>query len=258
VKRNGVISFVSLISGISFLLLVLLSDAANAQRDTNAGKGFLIGLSYAAQLPGGNLSQVFGFNSNVQGGVYYKTSSNLIFGVEGAFLFGNIIKNGGIFDSIATPDGNIIANNGNYTQITYFERGFDIQLTIGKLFPTSKSNLNSGILTTFSAGYFQHHIDIETNQQWAPQITGDYLNGYDQLTAGACATEFLGYMYISRHELITCFAGLEFTEGFTKSLRFDFNTKEKSPNLQYDILYSIRVGWVLPILKEPATQFYYY
>ncbi len=237
---------------VSFLLL--FSFKSIAQHKDSAASGFLVELSYAGQLPGGNLTQIFGFNSNIQGGAYYKTKKNWIYGASFAFLFGNILSNAGILDSISTTSGNLIADDGNYPGISYFERGFDIQLTIGKLFPVSR-NLNSGILTTFSAGYIQHHVDIEVNDN-TPQLDGDYLNGYDHLTAGICATEFIGYQYMSKKLFLAFFAGFEFTEAFSKSLRYDFELRAKDPNYKYEMLSGFRVGWILPILQEHTLKFY--
>lgn len=228
------------------------------QRDS-ASSGFMFELSYAGQFPGGQMAQFFGFNSNVQGGMYYKTQDNWIYGASFAYFFGNQIKNGTILDSIATQNGNLLANDGNYTSVSYFEKGFDIQLTIGKVFPLSK-NRNSGLLFTFSAGYLQYHIDIETPIDWTPQVSGSYLQGYEHLTAGVCATEFLGYQYISKRKYLALFGGLEFTEVMAKALQFDFESGTKNPNYKFSMLSGIRVGWILPILQDNTKQptFYMY
>ncbi|HTB30457.1 MAG TPA: hypothetical protein VK808_00425, partial [Bacteroidia bacterium] len=114
-----------------FVALLFLTLKGTAQHKDTAASGFIFGLSYAGQLPGGNLAQVFGFNSNVQLGVEYKTQSNWIYGGSFSYLFGNVLRATGILDSIATTNGNLIANDGNYPGVSYFERGFDIQLTVG-------------------------------------------------------------------------------------------------------------------------------
>ena len=248
---------VVLFIGLAFFLFNSV-NAQTVKKKDSAASGVLVNMSYAAQLPGGDLAKRFGFNSNIALGAYYKFSSNWIVGIEGSFIFGNILRETGLLDSIATQDGNLIANDGNYSQVKYFERGYDIQLTVGKVFPFTKKNLNSGLLTTFSAGYLRHHIDIETPSDWTPQPAGDYLEGYDRLTAGVCITEFVGYMYLGNNRVTNFFVGFEFTQGFTKSLRYDFDLMSQNTNLRFDLLNGIRVGWILPILKRPATGFYYY
>jgi hypothetical protein len=235
---------------------VYLPASAQVNMKDSALSGFLIQASYAAQLPAGNLAQRFGFNNNIGLTVLYKTPKNWLLGIQGAYIFGNVLKESNILDSIATSDGNIIANDGSYPQVTYFERGWDIELSVGKLFPWGH-NPSSGIMVLGSVGYIQHFINIQIQGgEYTPQLTGDYLNGYDRLTAGACITEFVGYMYLGNNRVINFFAGFEFTQGFTKSLRYDFNTMQQNTNLRYDLLNGIRAGWILPIFKSPANAFY--
>lgn len=100
---------------LSVLFFISLKGFAQHHKDT-AACGFLFELSYAGQLPGGNLAQFWGFNSNVQGGMLYKTESNWQFGGNFSFMFGNRFKDIGLFDSIATSNGNLIANDGNYRE----------------------------------------------------------------------------------------------------------------------------------------------
>jgi hypothetical protein len=241
--------------GLAFCI-VGHSFAQSVKKDS-ASSGVLIDMSYAAQLPAGNLAQRFGFNSNIQLAVYYKFSSNWMVGIQGAFISGNQLRETGILDSIATQDNNIIANDGNYSSIKYFERGYDIQLTVGKIIPLDKKNLNSGLMFTLSSGYLRHHVRIETPSDWTPQVAGDYLLGYERLTAGVCVTEFAGYQYISKNRIVNFYAGLEFTQGFTKSLEYDFDLRSMNTSLRYDLLNGIRVGWILPILKKSANNVFY-
>jgi hypothetical protein len=219
-------------------------------------RGVVFSMSYAGQWPGGDLAKRFGFNSNVQLGVYYKTRSNWLLGIQGGFIFGNVLRETGILDSIATTDGNLIANDGSYPSISYFERGWDLQLSIGKIIAFKKPNPNSGIVIMLSGGYLRHHIDIQSSG--TPQIEGSYLQGYDRLTAGYCITEFIGYQYLSNHRLLNFFAGFEATQGFTKSLRYDFDMRSMNTTLRHDMLTGFRVGWILPIYKQQSNQFYTY
>ncbi|MGP8215834.1 MAG: hypothetical protein ACLQQ4_09750 [Bacteroidia bacterium] len=222
----------------------------------SVAEGVLFEVSYAGELPGGNLGQMFGFNSNLQGGAYYKLKSNWILGVQGAFIFGNVLRNTGIFDSIATKDLNLIANDGTYPVINYFERGYDIQLSVGHLFTFKKPNPNSGILVTVCGGYIRHKIRIEANN--TPQVDSLYTQGYDHLTAGFCFTEFIGYQYLGNKRMLNFFAGFEFTQGFTRGLRYDFETEAMDSQHQVDLLSGFRVGWILPIYQQEATRFYTY
>ncbi|HTB06847.1 MAG TPA: hypothetical protein VK806_07845 [Bacteroidia bacterium] len=218
--------------------------------------GVVFNMSYAAQWPSGDIAKVFGFNSNVQLGVYYKTKTNWLLGIQGAFIFGNILRATGILDSIATSDGNLIGSDGTPPEITYAERGWDLQLSVGKIISFKKPNPNSGIVLMLSGGYIRHHILIQSTN--TPQIEGGYLQGYDRLTAGFCVTEFLGYQYMGNHRLLNFFAGVELTQGFTKSLVYDFDLRSMNTSLQHEYLNGFRIGWILPIYKQQSNQFYTY
>lgn len=245
----------ALVLFIGLIFLMAGKSFAQAKKDS-ASSGAIVNFSYAAQLPGGDMAKRYGFNNNIQISAFWKFSSNWFVGAQGAFIFGNRIKEN-VLDSVATHDANIIGNDGNYSTINYFERGFYVQLTVGKVIPLKKKNLNSGLVGTFSAGYINHHIRIENPADWAPQASGSYIQGYDRLTAGFCITEFVGYQYISKNRIINFFAGLDFTQGFTKSLRYDFDLMTKNTKLRYDLLNGIRVGWILPIFKKSANSVFY-
>jgi hypothetical protein len=250
--------------GKSNLILIIalwvgIYKPAAAQYDVkdSAIRGVLIDASYAAQLPGGDLAKVFGFNSNIQLGVYYKTSTNWIFGAQGAYIFGNVLRDKGLLDSIATSDGNLISNDGTYPSITYFERGYDIQLSVGKLIPFKKPNPNSGLLVSLNVGYIRHKIRIQDNN-WTPQIDSNYTQGYEHLAEGIAITEFVGYQYLSNIRTVNFFAGFEFTQAFTWNLQYDFARREFDTSTMHDLLSSIRVGWILPLYKQAANKYYTY
>lgn len=241
-----------------FILFLTLTYTASAQYNIkdSIAKGFLVEASYAAQLPGGDLAKEFGWNSNVQLGVYYKTSQNWIFGVQGAFIFGDVLRETSIFDSIATKDRNLIANDGSYSSVSYFERGYDIQFMVGKLFTFSNPNPNSGILVQVGGGYIRHHIRIQAPN--TPQVDSLYEQGYDRLTEGWGFTEFVGYQYLSSSRMLNFFGGFEFTQAFTRGLRYDFDLMHMDSQHKIDLLSGFRIGWILPIYQQESTKFYTY
>jgi hypothetical protein len=246
---------------LTIVIVILFSGWSNLARaqfnvKDSVVKGFLVGASYAAELPGGDLAKVFGWNSNVQIDVEYKTKSNWEFGAQGAFLFGDVLRKS-VLDSLATSDGNLISNDGTYPSISYFERGYDIQLSVAKLFPFKKPNPNSGILVRVSAGYLRHHIRIQDNN-WTPQIDSNYTQGYEQLSEGVCVTEFIGYQYLGNHRMANFFAGFEFTQGFTKNLQYNFEEMRMDNSTKYDLLSGFRIGWILPIYQQESTRYYTY
>ena len=180
----------------------------------------LIYVNYALQFPGGDLANRFGMNSEIGPGFMIKTSSNWIFGIEGNFLFGKEVKQSdNILSLIETSDGNIIDMEGIYANYNFNERGFSAILRAGKLIPVLGPNRNSGIIVTLGGGYLQHRVYIEHKDKSAPQITGDYLKGYDELKSGFASNVFLGYLYLGNQNKVNFFAGIDVTVGFTKMVK---------------------------------------
>lgn len=220
-----------------------------------------ISVSYSFQVPGGDLARRFGNNSNIGATALYKTKHNLIYGIEGTFLFGSSIHESGILDSISTrrvQTGILIDQNGEAADIRLFERGFTISAIIGKIIPLWSPNPNSGIMIQAKLGYLQHKIRIEDYNGSALQITGDYLKGYDRLTSGWAVSEFLGYQYLGNRRLLNFYAGVEFIQGYTKSQRYDFDLMRSDQSQHKDYIFGLRAGWIFPLYKKTPKEFYYY
>ena len=117
------------------LFTCIISGTSQAQNIKDSSLFFpLFRFSFALQVPGGDMAERFGINSNVGLDFSIKTKSNFIVGVNGGFLFGDRIKEGGILDSIRTSTGIIINQNGNPAEVRLFERGFTVAMHVGKLF----------------------------------------------------------------------------------------------------------------------------
>lgn len=224
----------------------------------------MIKFSYAFQFPGGDLAKRFGYNSNVSLNFSIKTKTNWIFGTSGSFFFGDQIKENGILDSLktSTPDGAhtgfIIDQNGHPATVRLFERGMIVSLFAGKLFPVLSHNNNSGIVVYGGPTYIRHKIKMDDIGRQAPQLVNPYPKGYDRLTAGFGVHEFIGYQYLSNKRLMNFFAGFEFTQTFTKSQRsFDYDLMRADTQQRTDLLYGIRIGWILPLYSKPSKEFYY-
>jgi hypothetical protein len=250
-------------NAILIVLVVLLYQFTFSQKKVeNAESSNVIGLSatYAFQIPGGDLAKRFGWNSSIGVAALYKLKSNWIFGVDASYLFGSNLKDEAtsIFDDITTSDGHIIDKYGQFSAVILSERGLYVGGKFGKVIPLSQKNLNSGLLLTFGVGFLQHKINIENDGNVTPQIIGDYEKGYDKLTNGITIQQFVGYMYVGESMLANFYVGFEFTQGFTKSRRdYDFNLMKKDDSNRLDLLYSFRIGWVIPFYQRKAKAFYY-
>jgi hypothetical protein len=215
--------------------------------------------TYAFQLPGGDMAERFGYNSNVGGGFKVKTRNNWLMGADFGYIFGNQIKNKSeILSGIATEDGFLIDGGGKLIDVFFYERGFTVSAQFGKIIPVLSPNPNSGITITVGAGLMQHKIKLEDTDNSAPQIKGEYKKGYDKLTNGFSLNEFVGYTYFGNNRLLSFFAGFEFVQGFTQSRRsYDFNLGAPDTQKRIDLQYGIKIGWIVPLYKRKPKGYYF-
>ncbi len=237
-----------------------------AQEKKPEAKSFpMFSASYMYQVPGGDLANRFGGNSNIGGSFMYKHKSNFYFEINSNFIFGSVLKNdaASIFDSITTTrtdesDGYIINEYGEYAKVVTSERGFFVGGRVGYILPVFKDNPNSGIMFSAGGGLLQHKIRIDNDGNNAPQINKDYRKGYDKLTNGLAVSEFVGFVYFGKQQLVNFYAGVEFYQAFTQSRRsYDFNLMGPDLQKRRDYLYGIKVGWIVPIYKREPDPFYY-
>jgi hypothetical protein len=216
--------------------------------------------SYSFQIPGGELKDRYGPNSNVSVSFLVKNKKGILYGLGADFLFGSNLKPEarGVLDSLRLDNGEILNDNGEYAKIVMSERGFYLWGKAGYLLPVRKINPNSGFLFTVSTGLFQHKIRIENDGNNTYQILGDYKKGYDRLTNGLAVSEFCGFMFFGKRQVVNFFAGFEFQQAWTRCRRdFNFDTRVKDNHLRTDLLYGFRIGWMVPLYKRMSTGYYY-
>ena len=252
------------------IIMVLLFTAVSYGQKTfgknNGGPVLLINISYAYQIPAGDLVDRFGNNFNVGGGVDFMTRNNFIFGVQSYYLFGNEVKTNLVQDltrplssGLPVVYGN--AGVGEPSDFQTKERGYYLGAHIGKLFSIGKDNPRSGLRVTVGAGYLQHKIRVQDDpQSFAPILGGDYKQGWDKLAGGLAFTEFIGYQLMSKNRRINLSFGLELTQGLTKNRRdYDFQTRtENSKDTRNDQLIGFRFNWSLPLFFEGEAPEVFY
>ena len=216
--------------------------------------------TYSYQFPGGDLTELYGSNSSIGGGLMFKTKSNWLIGAEGNFLFGGQVKNGdSLLKNISTPDGFIIDANGYYADIVYYERGYSLFFKIGKIIPVLTPNPNSGFTIMAGAGYLQNKIRIHNPGNTAYQLLGDYKKGYDRLNSGFAVNGSLGYTFFSNSRLLNFYAGFEFTQSWTKNKREYFFDTGMRENISYSTqFYGIKINWMIPLYKRTPKEYYLY
>lgn len=217
-----------------------------------------ITISYAYQLPQGDMALRFGPNHNLGLSAGVKFRNNYYLGGEGSFIFGNRINDNSFLNPLITDNGSIVDQNGDPAVVLLFERGYTAMITAGKLMPIVGPNPNSGLLLKIGGGYMRHKVRIETQNNVVPALEGEYAKGYDRLTAGPAGMLFIGYQHFGNRRLVNFQFGFEVNLGFTHNLRpYNFDTGRTDDGRRVDGLYGFRFGWTLPIYRNADDRIYY-
>src|SRR6185312_8283676 len=115
------------------LLLICTGFFASAQRAFSHRGEFkdscyhilVIGAHIAGELPYGDMSSRYGSNLSAGMPIFYKTSKNLIIGVEGNYIFGGNVRENPL-DYMYTSANTITNGSGNPGQLRLNERGFTV------------------------------------------------------------------------------------------------------------------------------------
>ncbi|NNC84226.1 MAG: hypothetical protein HKN79_11680 [Flavobacteriales bacterium] len=216
----------------------------------------MIDFSLGAHIPAGDISERFGENGFLGASYHYKTGSNWVFGLEGGFIFGNKVKED-VAVNIRTSEGFVIDQEGGFTELLLLERGMTLVGTVGRVIPLFGPNDNSGLVVRLGGGMLQHNIRLETRNNDVPQLEGEYLKGYDRLSNGFSAYQFIGYQLLSNNRLVNLTIGLEGYQAWTQSRRdFNFDLMRKDDSKRLDSLYGVKVSWSFPIYRRSAGKFY--
>ena len=230
-------------------LVLLLNYQSLAQKKyDNDVRAIYLNFSGAFQIPQGDMKVRFGNNSNL--GIQTELitgKTNFIFGLYGQFLYGTIVKEN--VERLYLVQGVMLGTDQTATALYKKERGLLFGGHFGKLFAINhEKNPRSGIRATLGIGMFRHWIKITDEFNSAKQFQGDYLKGYDRLTAGIALTPFLGYQHTSLSRYLNLTIGVEYTAAFTQSQRsWDYDLFSGDNNKRIDGLLGFRVGFSLPI-----------
>jgi hypothetical protein len=70
-------------------------------------------------------------------------------------------------------------------------------------------------------------------------------------------SQFLGYHYMSNSRLANFLIGLEVVEGFTQGRRdLNYDTGTTDTEARFDLLYGVRIGWIVPLYQRQPELFY--
>jgi hypothetical protein len=219
----------------------------------------LISVAYTFQLPEGDLKKRFGNNSAIGGSFIVKDKQSFVYGISGNFLFGNSLKETNILSEVTTEQGYIINNEGIYSDVRLYERGYSLQFHFGKQFAVLSPNSNSGVYFMGGVGMLQHKIKIDVVNDDVPQLRDEYLHGYDRLTNGWAISQTIGYRLLSNSRMINFFVELEIVEAYTKNRRsYNIDLMGIENNQRFDMLTGFRFGWSVPLYKKIPREYYFY
>jgi hypothetical protein len=119
-------------------MLSYFADTVKSQKTIDSAITFpMFSGSYMVQIPGKDMANRYGVNSNIGGSFMLKLKSNFILDINANYIFGNNLNGDAIsiFDSIKTTNNFLINENGEYAKVIVSERGYFIGGRIGKIFP---------------------------------------------------------------------------------------------------------------------------
>ena len=206
----------------------------------------------------GDLGLRYGRGGHIGAGAHIKTSRNWFLGGQASFGFGLDLKELGVLSNLLTPTGQLIDNEGQVALITLSGKGGWFTLEVGKLFPLANSNPNSGILIMLGGGSVHHRVHFENTENRITQLEEPYVSGYDRLTWGVVAREFLGYWHMSDNGLVNWFGGVEIWQARTWPQRpMNFDTLVADDGPRFDAMASLQFGWVFHIYKRTNPEHWY-
>jgi hypothetical protein len=220
----------------------------------------VVGVHYGGAFSGGDLAARYGYFNRVGLTAGYKFKNNWSFGLESDFWFSDNVRMTGLFDHLVDEFGHLTNDIGMPASVVVYPRGVHANAYVGKTFPLSLNNRNSGILVQFSTGYMLHHLRIETNDNVVPVLELDYKKGYDRLTTGINTQQFVGYSFLNNKGAASFYAGIYFQQGFThnrRTINFDQPDIPVSTALRLDLQTGFRLGWYIPFYSSEPRDFYY-
>ena len=247
------------------LLLCLSGYSQKSIKDSTISFGY-ISLVYSGAIPGGDFADRFGYSNMIGGEVGFKMQNNFYLYTGAKFVFGNDVRETvgeNVITQVGTPETGFtpmaIGTDGRFYEIRFWERGFTIPLTVGRVFSISAKNPNSGIYLEAGGQFFQHKVLIEVIGNNVPYLDDTHRKGYDRLTNGLGLMEGIGYRHFSKSRTLNFFAGFELSQNFTRgrrSINFDTGLRDDQPRM--DLLYGFKIGWSFPIYQSAPDDYYIY
>ncbi len=249
-----------------FLFFFFFITAGNAFGQSNLEDSTIaapiFGVDYTATFPAADLKNRYGYINNIGFTAGYKLKNNLYLGIIGSFGFGknSKIPHEVMFKHLIDNAGTITDMNGDIAGVLTFARQYTLNAEAGYVFKKLGHNPNSGLWLKFGAGYTWNKIRVESNDQVIPLVEKEYKKGYDNLTSGINTSQFIGYLFMSGGGMLNFYTGLYFQQGYTFERRnstYYLPDTPVSKSMRFDLTFGIKAGWIIPIYKKIARDYYY-
>lgn len=218
----------------------------------------MITVSYAYQWSGKELADRFGPNNNIGGSFMVKTKKNWLAGLKGNFIWGGTVQEEGILNDLVTESGEVIDDAGKLTAVHMGERGSSFFAFGGKMINKFAPNKNSGFIVYGGFGMLQHKVSLKFQDDIA-FLTDEHKKGYDRFSLGWAANGFAGYLFLSKNRLLNFFGGVDYTIGWTKSLRkYNYDSRSADTKTYTNTLLGLRVGWIIRLNKRKSQEYYFH
>ena len=208
----------------------------------------LFDFSLGMQLPSGVLAQRFSPNFHLGTKIQWFTGRNWSFGVFGDLQHSEDVRED-VLRPLRNSDGLLIDGQGALIQVPLRQRGYVLGARAAKLIPLKKGGYQrKGLELGLGLGYWQHWVSMRILSEQLLQLQGDYMKGYDRRTHGLAVQGFAGYRYLSKNKMVNLFAGIDYTLGFTRSMRpWHYDLRRADNERRLDLLWGFRAGLSLPI-----------
>lgn len=246
-------------------LLVVLPFMLDAQKDIRKEciSTTMFSATYSYQFPGADTKILYKNNSTVGASVMYKTNKNWIWSANANFIFSEGIRASreDVLGIILDKNGELITGDGIVGSYAMFERGYNLEAKVGKIFNVLAPNPNCGFFVNAGLGYLQNRIRIEFSSYAStpPNLADDYRYGYDRMRGGLAYSGEIGYLYMSNSRLLNFSLSLEFKQAHSKPMRqWDFNMMGPDLKTYLDRYWGIRFAVYIPTYKRMPADYYYY
>lgn len=238
----------------ALILLTSFKSFSNDSESDSTKAKFEFQIPYSFNTPYGDLSERFGVHSelglnlNIEKGKFHLVNSF-------NYIFGGNVKDSTIFSQLANSQATLISSENIYGEVFVYQRGYNV--FSGLAYEVWKNNYLS-LRVQAQIGYLNYRTRIEVTNNDVPQLSRDYVRGYDDMMHGLAFREFVGIYYSGDRSLSNFFIGAHFTHSNTNSVRnYSYRTFGPYSLQSKDYYLGLQAGWILKVGNRTTNRYYF-